>query len=81
MVILDPEDIPDFSNLKDDDMAEMLQKMFSDFVEKLTKSELFKDRCLGLMDEIKEYCKFNKILIVKKFSHLTTRYGITMKIF
>ena len=59
MVVLDPEDIPDFKNIKDEDLKEKMQEIFPGLLEKLKNSELFTTRFMGLMNEIQQFCKLD----------------------
>ena len=55
MVISDPEDLPNFTSGKDEDLIERMDEKFSASFNKLKDNDLFKSRFLGLMKDIKKY--------------------------
>ena len=58
MVVLDSHEIPDFDNIKDEEMEEFMKSTMPQVMETLKSKELFKTRFIGLMDNIKDYCKY-----------------------
>ena len=55
MVVLDPDEVPKFDDVKDEDMEEFMKSSMAKAMETLKGKELFKTRFIGLMDNIRDY--------------------------